>query len=108
MNAIQPGFINTNIFTSSLEIPDEHKDMAKGAIAQLSSNAQPIKRGGQPADIAEACAYLASEAAGFVTGTSLLVDGGITLGPRHSWDPDEAGLFGTLEAMEENARAATT
>ena len=104
VNAIQPGFINTNIFTSSLEIPDEHKVMAKGAIAQLSSNAQPVKRGGQPTDIAEACAYLASDAAGFVTGTSLLVDGGITLGPRHSWDPEEPGLFAALEAMEEQAK----
>ncbi|WP_041685932.1 SDR family NAD(P)-dependent oxidoreductase [Erythrobacter litoralis] len=107
VNAIQPGFINTNIFTSSLEIPDEQKDMAKSVIAQMSSNAQPVKRGGQPADIAEACAYLASEAAGFVTGTSLIVDGGITIGPRQSWDPEEASMFEALEQMEEAAKQAS-
>lgn len=105
VNAIQPGFINTNIFTSSLEIPDEQKDMAKGVIAQMSSNAQPVKRGGQPADIAEACAYLASEAGGFVNGASLLVDGGITIGPRYSWDEEEPDMFEGLRQMEEAAKA---
>lgn len=106
VNAIQPGFINTNIFTSSLEIPEEHKVLAKGAIAQMSSNAQPVKRGGQPIDIAEACAYLASEAGSFLNGTSLLVDGGLTLGPRYSWDPEEPGIYAALEAIEEAAKAA--
>ncbi len=106
VNAIQPGFINTNIFTSSLEIPDEMKTTANAAIAQISANTQPVRRGGQPQDIAEAFAYLASDAASFVTGTSLLVDGGLTVGPRHSWDPEESGILSALEAMEEQARAA--
>ncbi|WP_298334701.1 glucose 1-dehydrogenase [uncultured Erythrobacter sp.] len=106
VNAVQPGFINTNIFTESIEVPEEMKMAAKGMIAQMSSNAQPVKRGGQPGDIAEAVAYLASDAASFVTGTSLIVDGGITLGPRHSWDPDEATLFEGLEKMEAEAKAA--
>ena len=105
VNAIQPGFINTNIFTANLEVPEEAKGMAKAAIAQQSSNAQPVRRGGQPADIAHAVAYLASEAASFVTGTSLLVDGGITLGPRHCWDEEEPTMFDTLFQMEEAAKA---
>ena len=104
VNAIQPGFINTNIFTSSLDIDDAHKATAKAAIAQMSSNAQPVRRGGEPNDIAQAAAYLASEAASFVNGTSLLVDGGLTIGPRYSWDEDEPGLFQALEAMERAAR----
>ncbi|WFL76266.1 SDR family NAD(P)-dependent oxidoreductase [Altererythrobacter arenosus] len=106
VNAIQPGFINTNIFTRNLAVTDDQKELAKGMIAQMSSNAQPVKRGGQSRDIAEACAYLASDAAGFVTGTSLLVDGGLTLGPRYSWDPDEPGVYAPLEALEEEARQA--
>ena len=105
VNAIQPGFINTNIFTSSLEITGEMKTMAKAAIAQMSSNAQPVARGGQPRDIANAVAFLAGDEASFMTGASLVVDGGITLGPRHSWDPEEPGLFAALEAMEEQAKA---
>lgn len=108
VNAVQPGFINTNIFTASLEIPDDMKTMAKAMIAQGSSNAQPIPRGGQPLDIAEAVAYLASDAASFVTGTSLIVDGGLTIGPRHSWDPEAETALSGLIALEEQAKAATS
>ena len=106
VNAVQPGFINTNIFTTSLEIPEEMKVMAKQVIAQASSNAQPVPRGGQPRDIAEAVAYLASDAASFVTGTSLIVDGGLTTGPRHSWDTEAQSPLDALMAMEEQVKAA--
>lgn len=106
VNAIQPGFINTNIFTSSLGIPAAMVDQAKAAIAQMSSNAQPVRRGGLPIDIAEAAAFLASEAGSFLNGTSLLVDGGLTIGPRHSWDEEEPGIFAALEAMEQQFKAA--
>lgn len=99
VNAVQPGFINTNIFTASMEMPAELVDTAKAMIAQMSSQAQPVARGGQPDDIANAVAFLCSEAAGFMTGASLIVDGGITVGPRHSWDPEAPGLFDALQAM---------
>jgi hypothetical protein len=39
-----------------------------------------------PEDIAKACLFLASDASAFVTGTHLVVDGGITMGGRHAWD----------------------
>ena len=107
VNAVQPGFINTNIFTASLEIPDEMKEMAKAVIAQASSNAQPVARGGQPIDIANAVAFLASDAASFMTGASMLVDGGLTLGPRHSWDPEGESPLDALMAMEEQIKAAS-
>ena len=99
VNAVQPGFINTNIFTSALDMSGDMERQAKAVIAQMSSHAQPVARGGQPIDIAEAVAFLASDAAGFMTGASLIVDGGLTVGPRHSWDPETPGLFTALEAM---------
>lgn len=105
VNAICPGFINTNIFTSSLEVPDESKDAAKAIIADMSTHAQPVARGGQPEDIANAVAYLAGEDSSFMTGTHLLVDGGLTIGQRHAWDPEAPGLFDALTAMEDAAKA---
>ncbi len=101
VNAVQPGFINTNIFTESLEMPDEMVVTAKAVIKQMSSNAQPVARSGMPEDIANAVAFLCSDAASFMTGTSLIVDGGITTGPRHSWDPEAPGMFDALLAMAE-------
>lgn len=105
VNAICPGFINTNIFTSSLEVPDASKDAAKAIIADMSAHAQPVARGGQPEDIANAVAYLASDEASFMTGTHMLVDGGLTIGQRHAWDPEAPGLFDALTAMEGAAKA---
>lgn len=104
VNAVQPGFINTNIFTASMEMPAEMIDTAKAMIMQMSSNAQPVARSGMPDDIANAVAFLCSEAAGFMTGASLIVDGGITVGPRHAWDPEAPGLFDALQAMAEGAK----
>ncbi|MEZ5710968.1 MAG: SDR family oxidoreductase [Blastomonas sp.] len=108
VNAICPGFINTNIFTASLEISDDNKQTAKSVIAGMSAAAQPVARGGQPDDIANAVAYLASEDSSFMTGTHLLVDGGLTIGERHSWDPETPGLFDALVAMEEANKANQT
>ncbi len=104
VNAVQPGFINTNIFTASMEMPADKVDLAKAMIAQMSSHAQPVARGGQPDDIANAVAFLCSEEAGFMTGASMIVDGGITVGPRHSWDPDAPGMFDTIQALAEGAQ----
>jgi NAD(P)-dependent dehydrogenase (short-subunit alcohol dehydrogenase family) len=95
--AVQPGFINTGIFTSALAITGEAEIMAKAAIAQMSQHAQPVARGGQSDDIAQGVLFLASEAASFVTGTSLLIDGGLTVGPRHSWDPNTPDIFEMLQ-----------
>ena len=107
VNAVQPGFINTNIFTTSLDVPAELEAQAKGAIAMMSQAAQPVARGGQPTDIAEAVLFLCSEAASFVNGTSIIVDGGLTIGPRHSWDPEVPDLFEALRQMKAAAEAAS-
>jgi NAD(P)-dependent dehydrogenase (short-subunit alcohol dehydrogenase family) len=110
VNAICPGFINTNIFTSSLGLSSEVTDQAKTMIAAASAQAQPIARGGASEDIANAMAYLASEESSFMTGSHMLVDGGLTIGQRHAWDPNVPGMFDALAAMETNAsqQAATS
>lgn len=100
VNAVIPGFITTNIFTRHLEVPKDKLDLANSAIAQVAAHAQPVKRAGRPEDIAAAVAFLLSDEAGFITGTHLVIDGGITIGTRQSWDPEQPGLFAALEAFQ--------
>lgn len=100
VNAVCPGFITTNIFTSAMGIEGAKRDAANQMIGGIAQQAQPIARAGRPEDIAAAVAYLASDDAAFVTGTHIVVDGGMTIGPRHSWDPASPSLFSTLEAFQ--------
>lgn len=100
VNAVCPGFITTNIFTSAMAIEGENRDRANDAIVGIAGSAQPLQRAGVAADIAAAVAYLASDDASFVTGTHIVVDGGMTIGPRHSWDPATPSLFAMLEAFK--------
>jgi NAD(P)-dependent dehydrogenase (short-subunit alcohol dehydrogenase family) len=98
VNAVVPGFITTNIFTSALGLDGAVRDHVNGVIAQTAAHAQPVQRAGRPEDIAAAVAYLASDDAAFVTGTHILVDGGMLIGTRASWDESVPGLFSSLEA----------
>lgn len=97
VNAILPGFIATSIFGASLGLPREQADQMAELIAQNGGRLQPAGRTGQARDIAEMAAFLASDAASFITGGEFVVDGGITVGPTHSWRPDDGGPI--LEAL---------
>jgi len=65
-NVIAPGFIETEM-TAKLD-----EDTVKGW-----RNAIPLKRGGTPEDIANACVFLASDMSAYVTGQTINVDGGM-------------------------------
>lgn len=65
-NAIAPGFIETEM-TAKL---DEKT-------VQTWRDAIPLKRGGKPEDVADACVFLASDLSSYVTGQVLQVDGGM-------------------------------
>lgn len=97
VNAVVPGFITTNIFSSALGLEGRARDQANGMIAHVAATAQPVARAGRPEDIAAAVAYLASDDAAFVTGTHILVDGGMLVGTRASWDDSVPGLFDALQ-----------
>ena len=72
MNAIAPGIIETP------QTLDEVNSLGARGIA-ATSQTQPIRRIGKPDDIAAAYQFLASDAAQFITGQTLVVDGGRTL-----------------------------
>jgi glucose 1-dehydrogenase len=72
INSIAPGAIRTPINTAAWETPE-----AYDSLMQLV----PYKRIGEPADIARAAVWLASDQADYVNGVSLIVDGGMTLYP---------------------------
>ena len=91
INAIVPGFIATHIFGRGMNLDFDQSEALARQIAARSGSANPIGRSGLPQDIAEAALFLASDAAGFITGTHLTVDGGLTIGPRHAWHPDAVG-----------------
>jgi 3-oxoacyl-[acyl-carrier protein] reductase len=69
VNAVAPGFIATEMIAA---MPEK--------ILQTMRDHTPLGRMGQPADIANAYVWLASDAASFVTGTVLSVDGGVVTG----------------------------
>ena len=100
VNAICPGLIATSIFGASLGLPREVADQMAARVADNAAKVQPVPKAGMPDDIAQAALYLASDAAAFVSGTHIVVDGGITVGSRHSWDPGAgspfAAMFGDL------------
>jgi NAD(P)-dependent dehydrogenase (short-subunit alcohol dehydrogenase family) len=101
MNAICPGFIKTNIFGSALGVAKDKQAMATAIVHEIAQHAQPVKGGGDPEDIANMVAFLASSDAKFITGSHFVVDGGITTGPRHAWDDSAPEMFETLRAFVE-------
>jgi glucose 1-dehydrogenase len=72
VNSVAPGAIRTPINTAAWSTPEAYADLMKLV---------PYKRIGEPDDIARAVAWLASDAADYVTGATLFVDGGMTLYP---------------------------
>jgi 3-oxoacyl-[acyl-carrier protein] reductase len=69
VNAVAPGFIATDM-TAVLG-----ETVRQAAVARV-----PLGRMGRPEDVAQAVLYLASPAAAYVTGSVLVVDGGLTMG----------------------------
>jgi glucose 1-dehydrogenase len=72
VNGIAPGAIRTPINTAAWNTPAAYDSLMKLV---------PYGRIGEPGDIAQAAVWLASDAADYVTGTTLFVDGGMTLYP---------------------------
>jgi NAD(P)-dependent dehydrogenase (short-subunit alcohol dehydrogenase family) len=107
VNAICPGLIATSIFGDAIGLPRDAADQMAARVAENASAAQPIRKPGLPEDIARAALYLASDDSAFVTGTHLVVDGGITVGGRHAWDPAAGSPFAAILGLTPAELAGT-
>jgi glucose 1-dehydrogenase len=72
VNGISPGAIRTNINRSAWETPEAESELIRLI---------PYERVGDPMDIGQVAVWLASDASDYVTGTTIYVDGGMTLYP---------------------------
>jgi NAD(P)-dependent dehydrogenase (short-subunit alcohol dehydrogenase family) len=70
VNAVLPGAIETEMYREMNDTPDK---MA------FITNLHALKRVGRPEEVARSVLYLASDDSSFVTGTALLVDGGLSI-----------------------------
>ena len=82
-NAICPGWINTGMLEAGFDLAGDPQAARTDAIAR-----HPVRRFGEPADIAAMAVWLASDEAGFANGQLFTVDGGMTAA-----SPLNPGLF---------------
>ncbi|MEO3824729.1 SDR family oxidoreductase [Actinomadura sp. B10D3] len=81
VNSVSPGYIWTEVLDRSAGGDREKWEPVWGAYC-------PMRRCGEPSEVAEVIAFLASDASSFVTGTDVLVDGGLV-----SMSPDGLSTF---------------
>jgi NAD(P)-dependent dehydrogenase (short-subunit alcohol dehydrogenase family) len=76
INAISPGWIRTRINQAFVDSEEA---------SQATGESVPIGRWGEPADVAAAALWLASDAAAYVTGAHIPVDGGLSVAVPEDW-----------------------
>ncbi len=80
VNAIVPGLIQTAFYDRLIgPVSDEQKQAFFASLGKMA----PLQRVGTPEDIAGAAVFLASNLGSYVTGTSILVSGGMPLAPQN-------------------------
>jgi len=89
VNCICPGAIVTPIFGRHFGLSEKEIADKTPLLNQAFSIVQPIRRAGQPEDIARAALWLASDASSFVSGHELVVDGALSNG--RGWSEAQAG-----------------
>lgn len=70
VNSVNPGMVNTKLIQGGTISEEQH---------QLDMEKYPLKRYGEPEEIAYGIIYLLSDASSWVTGHSLVIDGGLTI-----------------------------
>lgn len=84
VNAVCPGLIRTRLTSAAFDDPAVLKDYFR----QI-----PLGRGGEPIEVANAVAFLASDLASYITGAALLVDGGQMACKFGTWNDRDASFY---------------
>ena len=97
VNCICPGFIPTPMIGRARGLSIDEADRKLDTIRKSFTMAQPLRRPGDPTDIAEAALWLASDDSSFINGHALVVDGGVTGG--RMWSDYQGAIAGLGEAL---------
>ncbi|MCU0229077.1 MAG: SDR family oxidoreductase [Bryobacterales bacterium] len=85
VNAVNPGLIRTRLTQEAFDNPSIMKEYFRHV---------PLGRGGEADEVARAVAFLGSDEASFITGATLLVDGGQMAGKFGTWTEESADFLG--------------
>jgi 3-oxoacyl-[acyl-carrier protein] reductase len=77
INFVLPGTFETDRLRSNMEMTAKKKNISVEAASAERMATVPAKRFGQPDELGDACAFLCSAQAGYITGQNLLIDGGV-------------------------------
>ena len=77
INHIQPGFFDTDRYRGGIDVAAQALGISHDEAHAQRVAMVPAKRAGTPAEFGEAAAFLCSAQAGYITGQSLLLDGGL-------------------------------
>jgi NAD(P)-dependent dehydrogenase (short-subunit alcohol dehydrogenase family) len=78
VNSVHPGIIDTPMMAEAAEAIGKATGQGANSMRANFAERHPMKRMGRDSDVANAIVFLASDAAAFVTGAELVVDGGMT------------------------------
>ena len=76
VNALCPGWVRTPMSEGGMDFLGQEKGISQAEAFQLATKHLPLRRHAEPDEIANCCLFLASDEASFVTGATLVADGG--------------------------------
>jgi NAD(P)-dependent dehydrogenase (short-subunit alcohol dehydrogenase family) len=82
VNAVAPGYIDTDLLRRSLSVANPGREVSE--LLEEARAQHPLGRLGRPKDVAEAVLFLAGPRSAFITGQTLIIDGGLTSQVRTS------------------------